>query len=61
MISMPNAPPPSSRGSPRWVAETYDIVVNASPAGIRPGDPLPIDVSRLNPTTFVGDVVTKPR
>jgi shikimate dehydrogenase len=41
-------------------AETYDIVVNASPAGMRSGDPLPIDVSRLNPTTFVGDVVTKP-
>jgi shikimate dehydrogenase len=41
-------------------AETYDIVVNASPAGMRPGDPLPIDVSRLAPTTFVGDVVTKP-
>ncbi|WP_277185829.1 shikimate dehydrogenase [Caballeronia sp. BR00000012568055] len=41
-------------------AETYDIVVNASPAGMRPGDPLPIDISRLNPATFVGDVVTKP-
>lgn len=41
-------------------AETYDIVVNASPAGMRPGDPLPIDVSRLSSTTFVGDVVTKP-
>jgi shikimate dehydrogenase len=41
-------------------AETYDIVVNASPAGMRPGDALPIDVSRLEPKTFVGDVVTKP-
>ncbi|SAK57950.1 shikimate 5-dehydrogenase [Caballeronia calidae] len=41
-------------------AETYDLIVNASPAGMRPGDPLPIDVSRLSPTTFVGDVVTKP-
>jgi shikimate dehydrogenase len=41
-------------------AETYDIVVNASPAGMRPGDALPIDVSKLKPTTFVGDVVTKP-
>jgi len=41
-------------------AETYDIVVNASPAGMRAGDPLPIDVSRLAPATFVGDVVTKP-
>ncbi|WP_061145226.1 shikimate dehydrogenase family protein [Caballeronia arvi] len=41
-------------------AESYDLIVNASPAGMRPGDPLPIDVSRLPPTTFVGDVVTKP-
>ncbi|SAK93109.1 shikimate 5-dehydrogenase [Caballeronia fortuita] len=41
-------------------AESYDVIVNASPAGMRPGDPLPIDVSRLPPTTVVGDVVTKP-
>jgi shikimate dehydrogenase len=41
-------------------AEDYDIVVNASPAGMREGDPLPIDVSRLKASTFVGDVVTKP-
>ncbi|MDR5857321.1 shikimate dehydrogenase [Caballeronia sp. LZ062] len=41
-------------------AQAYDIVVNASPAGMRPGDPLPIDVSRLAPKTFIGDVVTKP-
>ncbi|BAN25282.1 shikimate dehydrogenase family protein [Caballeronia insecticola] len=41
-------------------AETYDLIVNASPAGMRAGDPLPIDVSRLPATAFVGDVVTKP-
>ncbi|SAL10552.1 shikimate 5-dehydrogenase [Caballeronia terrestris] len=41
-------------------AETYDVVVNASPMGMRADDPLPIDVSRLAATTFVGDVVTKP-
>ncbi|MGF6963560.1 shikimate dehydrogenase [Paraburkholderia sp. WC7.3g] len=39
---------------------TYDVVVNASPLGMRAGDPLPIDVARLPATTFVGDVVTKP-
>ncbi|WP_233855951.1 shikimate dehydrogenase family protein [Paraburkholderia sp. HD33-4] len=38
----------------------YDVVVNASPLGMRAGDPLPIDVARLAATTFVGDVVTKP-
>jgi len=41
-------------------AHEYDVVVNASPLGMRADDPLPIDVSRLAPTTFVGDVVTKP-
>lgn len=40
--------------------DTYDVVVNASPAGMHPDDPLPVDVSRLPGTTFVGDVVTKP-
>jgi shikimate dehydrogenase len=34
-----------------------DLVVNATPLGMREGDPLPIDVSRLKPGTFVGDVV----
>jgi shikimate dehydrogenase len=35
----------------------YDIVVNATPLGMKPGDPLPLDVSRLAPSTFVGEVV----
>lgn len=35
----------------------YDIVVNATPLGMKPGDPLPLDVSRLAPTSFVGEVV----
>jgi shikimate dehydrogenase len=37
----------------------YDLVVNASPLGMRDGDPLPLDVSRLAPTTFVGEVVMR--
>jgi shikimate dehydrogenase len=41
-------------------AESYEVVVNASPMGMRPDDPLPVDISRLAATTFVGDVVTKP-
>ncbi|MFM0228352.1 shikimate dehydrogenase, partial [Paraburkholderia dipogonis] len=32
----------------------------AAPRGMRADDPLPIDVSSLPATTFVGDVVTKP-
>lgn len=37
----------------------YDLVVNASPLGMREGDPLPVDVERLDPATFVGEVVMK--
>lgn len=34
-----------------------DIVANATPLGMKPGDPLPIDVTRLAPESFVGEVV----
>jgi shikimate dehydrogenase len=37
----------------------YDLVVNGTPLGMKPGDPLPFDVSRLEPRTFVGEVVMK--
>ncbi len=35
----------------------YDIVVNASPLGMKDDDPLPMDVARIAPSTFVGEVV----
>lgn len=38
----------------------YDLVINATPMGMRPEDPLPVQVGKLAPGTFVGDVVTKP-
>ncbi len=38
----------------------FDSVSNATPAGMREGDALPIDVDRLTPDVFVSDVVTKP-
>lgn len=37
----------------------YDIVVNATPLGMNEGDPLPIDVDRIAPSAFVGEVVLK--
>ncbi len=37
----------------------YDIVVNATPIGMNAGDPLPMDIARIAPTTFVGEVVMK--
>ncbi|MEH0294818.1 shikimate dehydrogenase [Agrobacterium sp. CCNWLW71] len=38
----------------------FDLVANATPLGMKPGDPLPIDVSRLRPSQFVACVITKP-
>ncbi len=35
----------------------HDLVVNATPLGMRAHDPLPFDVTRLAPSTFVGEVV----
>lgn len=37
----------------------HDIVVNATPLGMQPGDPLPLDVSRLQPEMMVGEVVMR--
>jgi len=39
--------------------EGFDVVVNATPLGMKPGDPMPFDVSKLSPDTFVGEVVLK--
>jgi shikimate dehydrogenase len=37
----------------------YDVAVNATPLGMKDGDALPMDVARLSPATFVGEVVMK--
>jgi len=37
----------------------YEIVVNATPLGMKEDDPLPLDVDRISPSTFVGEVVMK--
>ena len=37
----------------------YDLVVNGTPLGMKSTDPLPFDVARLAPETFVGEVVMK--
>lgn len=41
-------------------ARGFAIAVNATPSGMRPGDPLPIDPATLTPATFVADVITAP-
>jgi len=35
----------------------FDLVVNATPLGMNAGDPLPVDVARISPQAFVGEVV----
>ena len=37
----------------------HALVVNATPMGMNEGDPLPMDVSRIAPGTFVGEVVMR--
>lgn len=37
----------------------YDIIVNATPLGMRADDPMPVDVARIAPESFVGEVVMK--
>jgi shikimate dehydrogenase len=37
----------------------FDVVVNATPLGMKEGDPLPMEVAQISPSTFVGEVVMK--
>jgi shikimate dehydrogenase len=37
----------------------YDVVINASPLGMKDDDPLPMDVAGIAPDAFVGEVVMK--
>jgi shikimate dehydrogenase len=37
----------------------FDVVVNATPMGMNEGDPLPMDIARIAPEAFVGEVVMK--
>ena len=37
-----------------------DMAVNATPMGMRPSDPLPLDVSRLTPDMTVVDIIMEP-
>ena len=37
----------------------YDLIVNATPLGMKESDPLPFDMSRVSASTFVGEVVMK--
>ena len=41
-------------------ATGFEIVLNATPMGMRPGDRLPVSAAGFGATAFVGDVVTDP-
>ncbi|MBB5695222.1 shikimate dehydrogenase family protein [Muricoccus pecuniae] len=47
-----------AEGRPETMGQ--DIVVNATPLGLREGDPLPLEVSRLRPPQVVADVIPNP-
>ncbi|MDO5621624.1 MAG: shikimate dehydrogenase [Paracoccus sp. (in: a-proteobacteria)] len=38
----------------------FDIIANATPMGMQPDDPLPVQTDRLNAAQFVADCVTRP-
>ncbi|WDZ86546.1 shikimate dehydrogenase family protein [Micromonospora cathayae] len=37
-----------------------DIVVNATPSGLRPDDPLPLDPAVVRPTAVIADIIMRP-
>ena len=38
----------------------FDIVLNATPAGMREGDPIPVQADKIDSAMFVGCVITQP-
>jgi shikimate dehydrogenase len=46
--------------SPRPRLASCDIAINATPAGLRPDDPLPFPVDDLPPHALVADIIMKP-
>jgi len=39
----------------------FPIAINATPLGMKPDDPLPFDVTRVDPGALVAEVIMKPR
>lgn len=54
----------TTAGTPSGVAppaaKGFDLVVNASPLGMKPGDPMPIDPAGLEAGAIAADVVVEP-
>jgi shikimate dehydrogenase len=47
-------------GTSAAVARGFDLIVNASPAGMHPDDPIPVDCAELEAGAIVGDAVVHP-
>jgi shikimate dehydrogenase len=39
----------------------HDVIVNATPVGLKPTDPMPLDVHKLSPDMTVVDIIMDPR
>jgi len=51
---------PVAEAGPDIDPAAFDVVVNATPLGMKEDDPLPVDVARLRPGTLVAEAVMKP-
>jgi shikimate dehydrogenase len=53
---------PKWPGHVRWSPGpvSSDIIINATPIGLRPDDPLPFTIDTLAPHTIVADIIMKP-
>ncbi len=60
LIALLNRPHPGKTGIGGPDPRGYGFVANATPAGMRPSDPHPIDVAAISPETFAGCVITAP-
>jgi len=38
----------------------FGLIVNATPAGMRPGDPPPVDAARIDACAYVADLIARP-
>lgn len=56
----PHCPRVRFEAQARADATGFPIVINASPLGLKPGDPLPIDVTPIAAGTLVCDIIMEP-
>jgi shikimate dehydrogenase len=55
----PELPEPGGAWGPSDPAG-FGLIVNATPAGMRPDDPLPVDAARIDALAYVADLIARP-